>query len=54
MPRSTEAHVVSHAADSYVAKKIDFVDSLLLAHHQLHGDHIATFDRKLNACIRNS
>lgn len=45
--------LVCHAADSYAVQNLDFVDALLLAHHQLHGDMIETFDRKLTACLQS-
>jgi predicted nucleic acid-binding protein len=47
-----EQQVVCHAADSYTVRNLDFVDALLLAHHQIHGDTIETFDRKLTACLQ--
>jgi len=49
-----EQPVVCHAADSYAARNLDYVDALLLAHHEIHGDTIETFDRKLKTLLEQS
>jgi len=47
-----EEKVICHAAKTYADKNIDFVDALLLAHHQLHEDKVETFDKKLQAFLQ--
>jgi len=46
-----EQRVICHALETYAKKTIDFVDTLLLAHHELHGDTVETFDRKLKKLL---
>jgi len=46
-----EHRVICYALEAYAEKTIDFVDALLLAHHELHDDPIETFDRKLKKLL---
>ena len=40
--------VLKVALSTFAEKKIDFVDTILYAHHVVHGDLIATFDKRLS------
>lgn len=48
-----EQQVIVHALGTYAERKIDFVDTLLHAHHVLNGDRIETFDKQLNTLLEN-
>lgn len=48
-----EGDVLKTALSIYKArKKLDFVDCILAARHQVSGDRVLTFDRKLNGAIK--
>ncbi len=42
-----DAEVIIRALTVFSEKNIDFVDALLFAYHDVRGDQIATFDKKL-------
>lgn len=46
--------VMIKSLDIYAKSKFDFVDCILLSRHQLLGEKIFTFDKKLNAQLENS
>ena len=45
--RLENSEVVSLAVDEFGASKLDFVDLLLFAHHQITGQDVETFDKDL-------
>ena len=44
--------VIECALFTFAEKKIDFVDSILFAHHKVRGDQVATFDKRLAKLIK--
>lgn len=48
---SRQADVLRLALQAYAAHKLDFVDCVLYAYHQVGGAQIATFDKKLLRCL---
>ena len=42
------------ALDYYSTSSLDFVDTLLLAYHQVEHHHIFTFDAKLNRALKRT
>ncbi len=47
--KSNPLHIYQHALSIYGNKKIDIVDCLLLAHHELHQHEIFSFDKDLES-----
>ncbi len=46
------ADVMEKALEIYAAKSLDFVDCILIARACVLGDDVFTFDKKLNASLR--
>jgi predicted nucleic-acid-binding protein len=44
--------VVRAAIKHYALTKLDYVDCLLVARHEVYGDEVVTFDRKLNNALQ--
>ena len=40
------------ALPAFAKKKFDFVDAILYSHHLVHGDQIATFDKRLSKMMK--
>jgi predicted nucleic-acid-binding protein len=43
--------VVRASIKHYALSKLDYVDCLLVARHEIHGDEVVTFDKKLNKAL---
>jgi predicted nucleic-acid-binding protein len=55
--QSAQHDVLQRALEHFGATTLDFVDCLLLAYHEICGDSVMTFDKKLNkrlALLRTS
>ncbi len=44
--------VMIRAVEIFAATKLDFVDCILAAHHDLEGAEVFTFDKKLNNVLK--
>jgi len=45
--------IIWMALDIYAGTSFDYVDCILIARHQLLGEEIVTFDKKLNKMLRS-
>ncbi len=55
--QSAQHDVLQRALEHFGATTLDFVDCLLLAYHEICGDSVVSFDKKLNkhlAVLRSS